>query len=754
MCEQSNDTTQPATVADILITEELTRRTPRPPDHKAENRALHAFAAYMAEQPEHLLQHLATTALSLCGATSAGVRLVETGASGEALLRWAALAGTHATQRGRVTPLENSPSEACMARRAPQLCRQPGRLYQSLAALQPPITEALVMPFPDGSRHRGTIWVMAHDGHHFDAEDVRAVTALAEFTVAAVHHADAVRNQEVRQARETRLTTELQALEELHRLTNQLLAAPNLQTALDVLLDATLALHDTTMGTLLLYSDTASGLTPLVHRGFDAASDVIPAVIDDNFDSSCGQALRSRQRVVIEDYETDPTSQSHRGTARAFGYRASQSTPLITSDGQLLGMLSTQFSQPHRPSDHELQMTDLYARQATQLIELHRSADSMREADRRKDEFMAVLAHELRDPLAPIQNALQALRWGEADRDPIRSIPALLERQVEHLVRLVDDLVDVSRISRGQVVLRRERTNLTSIIRQATEAARPSCETKQIEFTVAPSAQPLIVNGDAARLIQVIGNLLSNACKFTGTGGHIELQVESQADQAVIRIRDTGIGIAPDLFPRIFEMFGQADTVRERAHGGLGIGLTLARELVELHDGTLTVASAGPGQGSEFVVRLPLDSDPQPISAPERRGAAPSATRHRILIVDDNPDSLDSLGLLLDIIGHEVHAAADGLEAVEAAAAFRPELILLDIGLPRLDGLAACRRIRSEPWGQTMVIAALSGWGTEDDRRRSAAAGFDAHLTKPLADADLMALLDDLPVAGNTETSR
>ena len=320
-----------------------------------------------------------------------------------------------------------------------------------------------------------------------------------------------------------------------------------------------------------------------------------------------------------------------------------------------------------------------------------------------------------------------------------------MQRQVGHMVRLVDDLLDVSRISRGKIELRKEPVELASVVNHAVEAVRPLCESMDHELTVTLPPKPTYLNADPTRLAQVVGNLLNNACKFTEKGGRIRLTVERDGKQAVIRVQDTGIGIAAEQLPRIFEMFTQVDTSLERSRDGLGIGLTLVKNLVEMHDGTVEARSAGVGQGSEFVVRLPLLSEPLPALPQQPSGVKPVATvQRRILVVDDNRDAAESLAMLLKLSGHEVHTAHDGLEAVEAAAKFQPDVILLDIGLPRLNGYEAARRIREQQRDKGLMLVALTGWGQEEDRRRSEEAGFDAHLVKPVDLAALSKLLVEL----------
>jgi CheY-like chemotaxis protein/two-component sensor histidine kinase len=318
----------------------------------------------------------------------------------------------------------------------------------------------------------------------------------------------------------------------------------------------------------------------------------------------------------------------------------------------------------------------------------------------------------------------------------------MMGRQLGQLVRLVDDLLDVSRVSRGKIELRRGRVELTSVVQQAVEAVRALCEGKGHALTVAAPA-PIYLSADPARLVQVVGNLLNNACKFTPKGGAISLTASVEqgpgGGQAVIRVRDTGIGIAADQQLRIFEMFVQLDTSLERSVSGLGIGLTLVKNLVELHGGTVAVQSAGVGLGSEFEVRLPiaLDAHEQPVTT----ATETPLTGHRILVVDDNRDAAVSLADLLQLSGNQAHTCYDGLEAVRAAEVFRPDIVLLDIGLPKLNGYEVARRIREQPWGRALALVAMTGWGQEEDRERSRDAGFDAHLIKPVEYGTLLRIL-------------
>jgi CheY-like chemotaxis protein len=338
---------------------------------------------------------------------------------------------------------------------------------------------------------------------------------------------------------------------------------------------------------------------------------------------------------------------------------------------------------------------------------------------------------------------------GDAAGATVRDTSALLERQVRQLSRLVDDLLDMSRITRGRIELRKEHIALAPVVNDVVEAARISCEAMNHELTVSMPEEPLTVDADPVRLAQVIGNLLNNAVKFTDRGGHIDLRVERDGEHAIIRVRDNGIGIDLEQQGRIFDMFSQVDTSLERSRDGLGIGLTLVKALAEQHGGSVTALSEGLGRGSEFVVRLPL-VDPESVTIPAVPADLRSAGRSLVLIVDDNEDSGSSLALLLELCGHEAHAATDGIEGLALAERLRPDLVLLDIGLPGLNGYEVCRRMREEPWGKDLIIAALTGWGKEEDRNRSREAGFSAHLVKPIELAALLRLLADINPPGET----
>lgn len=377
---------------------------------------------------------------------------------------------------------------------------------------------------------------------------------------------------------------------------------------------------------------------------------------------------------------------------------------------------------------------------STDISERKREEKEHGDAERRKDEFLAMLAHELRGPLAPLRSGLHIIQRTAQFEPTLQSTVEMMDRQMRQLVRLVDDLLDINRITSGKLELRREPLMLTAVVQSAVEACRSQIDEKEHTLELDIRCNDLRVDGDFARLSQVFSNLISNAAKYTDHGGRIRVTVDADADRAIVGVEDTGIGIPPESLEQVFEMFMQLPAHKQYTGGGLGIGLSLVRELVRMHGGTVHASSAGIEQGSVFTVRLPR----LPVAA---RQLPPSATqsvpapKHRILIADDNVDAARSLALLLGLDGHDVRTAADGREAVEAARSFRPRVILMDIGMPTMDGLEATRRIRAEPWGKEVKIVALTGWGQDVDRQRSSEAGADGHLIKPVDNATLMDLL-------------
>jgi signal transduction histidine kinase len=366
--------------------------------------------------------------------------------------------------------------------------------------------------------------------------------------------------------------------------------------------------------------------------------------------------------------------------------------------------------------------------------------------DRRKDEFLATLAHELRNPLAPIRNALEIIRINGSGRSVVEDVAhKMIERQVSQLIRLVDDLLDVSRITTGRLELRRERIDLTQVIRSAVETSRPLIDAAHHELSIELPSNPILLDADPVRLAQVFSNVLNNAARYMGEGGRIRVTAERDDRMVTVIVQDFGIGIAQDMLPRVFDMFAQGEAPGEQSRGGLGIGLTLVKWLVEIHSGSVEAHSEGRGRGTSISIQLPIAAAASAPLQPTKSntGRRLSSTTHRILIADDNRDAAESMGMLLRLMGNDVRTVFDGLEAVEEAETFRPDVILLDIGMPKLNGYEAARRIRERGWSQGTKLVALTGWGRDDDKHKAAEAGFDRHFTKPIDPAVLERLIAD-----------
>jgi PAS domain S-box-containing protein len=386
-----------------------------------------------------------------------------------------------------------------------------------------------------------------------------------------------------------------------------------------------------------------------------------------------------------------------------------------------------------------------YIGTCTDITERRAAVEALLEADRQKDDFLALLAHELRNPLAPLRNGLQIMRLASGDAGAVARSRDMMDRQLSHLVRLVDDLFDVSRLNRNKMELRRSHVLFADVVGSAVETAQPAIEAAGHELTVTLPPEPIHLDADLTRLAQVFGNLLLNSARYTEAGGHIGLTATRQGGQIVVTVQDDGLGIPAAALASIFDIFSQVDRSMERGSGGLGIGLALVKGLVELHGGTVEAASPGAGKGSTFTVRLPVLGDraeaPEVLAPEEKRGAEP---KQRILVVDDHRDAADSMAMMLELKGNEVRTAHDGVEALAAAQAFQPQVVLMDIGMPELNGYEATRRIREQPWGRDMAIIALTGWGQAMDRARSSEAGCDGHLVKPVDLGDLEKLLVEL----------
>lgn len=426
---------------------------------------------------------------------------------------------------------------------------------------------------------------------------------------------------------------------------------------------------------------------------------------------------------------------------KSLGIRAYACNPLLFGD-RLLGTLSFASRRRDEFKEDELEFLETISRYVTVAYERLRLINRLREADRRKDEFLATLAHELRNPLAPIRTGFQILRMAQGDRALAEQARAVMERQMQQLVRLIDDLLDVSRITRNKLELRKERVELERVVQHAVETSKPLIESAGHELTVRLPPEPMFLNADVIRLAQVLSNLLNNAAKYTEPGGKIWLTAERQGSDAVVSVRDTGVGIPSEMLPKVFEMFTQVDRSLERSQGGLGLGLSIVKHLAEMHGGSVEARSDGYGKGSEFQLRLPLAL--LRLAPPPGDACGDSEQTGRlckVLVVDDNRGAAEMLEMMLRIMGHDTRTAHDGVQAVEAAATFLPDIVLLDIGLPKLNGYEVARRIREQPWGKSMTLIALTGWGQEDDKRKSMEAGFDHHLVKPVDPTFLEKLL-------------
>lgn len=425
------------------------------------------------------------------------------------------------------------------------------------------------------------------------------------------------------------------------------------------------------------------------------------------------RALRQRATTSGELIEIQPFQEQPRAVVLVVA------APVVGADQQLLGAVVVQ--------------TDVTARL--------RAEEALRRADRQKDVFLATLSHELRNPLAPIRTAVQLLARPGVEAQQTHWAHAVIQRQVTHMALLLDDLLDVSRITQGKLSLKRERVALPAVVDSAVEAARPLIDRKSHHLVVSLPDPPIHLVADPVRLSQVVSNMLTNAAKYTDPGGRIELAARLEAGTVALTVTDTGIGIAPDALPQVFEMFAQVHADRERADGGLGIGLALVKGIVDLHGGTVGATSDGIGCGTTFTVRLPVADDEAARPSTHGDGLRDAGARRKVLIVDDNRDSADTLVMFLQFAGHDIRVAYDGRAGLSLAQAFRPDVALLDIGMPGMDGYALARALRAEPWGQALRLVAMTGWGRDDDRRRSAEAGFDLHLTKPVDPARIEALL-------------
>jgi len=518
----------------------------------------------------------------------------------------------------------------------------------------------------------------------------------------------------------------------------------NLDQVLGEIVDAAIAISGADFGNVQVLDAETGDLKIAAQRGFPAWWIHFWDRVAEGR-GVCGTALGHGARVVVEDIEHGALFDAPAlDIQRRAGVRAVQSTPVVGRSGKPLGMLSTHYKHPTRPGNDTLRMLDLLARQAADILERASAEAALKDAnarlvdaDRRKNEFLAVLSHELRNPLVPLSNSVRVLADAVPGDEQWRRAQAVIARQVEHLTHLVDDLLEVGRIVSNKVELRCEPLDLAELARSTVDDYLGAFAAKGVHLEVRASEGPIPVNADRTRIAQAIGNLLHNAAKFTPNGGKTLLTVEmdSARREAVVCVQDSGRGIAPETLPHIFEPLTQADRSLARTEGGLGLGLAIVKGLVELHAGSVAVDSAGIGKGATFTFTLPLGNAAPSQPGPPRAAAATPPCR--VLVIEDNVDSADTLGEVLALDGHEALVAYDGPDGIEKARRFGPDVVLCDIGLPGMDGYEVARAIRADPRLRHVRLVALTGYARPDDVRKAKEAGFDAHVPKP-PDIDLL----------------
>jgi PAS domain S-box-containing protein len=454
----------------------------------------------------------------------------------------------------------------------------------------------------------------------------------------------------------------------------------------------------------------------------------------DRFGKRVAAGMHAGRTLILRDISRELEEDEGAGTFAAIGVQAAICCPLV-KEGRLVAMMIVQQDAPRDWTADDAMLVEEVVERSWAHIERVRATEALREADRRKDEFLATLAHELRNPLAPLQTALDHMRLATDNPGAMTRARATMERQLAHLVHLIDDLLDVARITRGTVDLKKEKVDFKDVAASAVETSMPLIDAGRHKLTVTLPHEPLPLDVDPTRIAQVISNLLNNAARYTDAGGQITMTALRDGADLVVSVADTGIGIPAESLPTIFDMFTQVRQIPNRTQGGIGVGLTLVRRFVELHGGTVTADSPGPGEGSTFTVRLPLATraaleNVTPAPLPAARGAHIEKA-FRILVADDNTDAAETLATTLEISGHAVRVAGNGQQAFQLALEFRPDIVFLDIGMPGMDGYEVARRLRKTPGMERVVLVALTGWGTEDDRLRAREAGFDQHLTKP-----------------------
>lgn len=585
-------------------------------------------------------------------------------------------------------------------------------------------------------------------------QNVTARTADLQEALASIAH----KKRELEVALATRdegqkqLETELEDARLVHTISATLVSEEVMEAFYHKLVEAAAVVMRSDFATLQRFDRERESLELIAHRGFDDQAQAFWKWVPPQRPTSCGMSLHQTRRVIVPDFETWEYSAGEDLDAfRAGGVASAQSTPLLSRSGALVGMISTHWKVPHEPSERDLRMIDIIARQAADLIErnmateaLQAQAKCLQEADRRKDEFLAMLAHELRNPLAPISAAAELLQRVKLDEDRVRKTSAVIGRQVSHMTGLIDDLLDVSRVTRGLIELDKVELDIQHVVNEAVEQVTPLIRSRGHELTMRLAMQSAMVQGDKKRLVQVLANILNNAAKYTAEGGHLALRTSVQDQEVLIEVTDDGIGMTPETAKYAFDLFAQAERSSDRSSGGLGLGLALVKSLVELHGGSVTCKSSGLGQGSTFSICLPrlavqrqLASRPAGVSV----ALATPAASLKILLVDDNVDAAEMLKLLLESMGHDVLVEHGPLRALEQARLYKPQVCLVDIGLPEIDGNEVARRLRAQPENTDAVLVAVTGYGQESDRASTLAAGFGHHLVKPVDTTALTSIL-------------
>ena len=667
-------------IDDVIITPELGRRPARTPDYAAECRALSSLAQAMAESPKSVFQKLADFALELCGAGSAGISVWDPTEAN--VFRWRATAGAYAPYVGGTLPRDFSPCGTVLDRNACLLMREPVRVFPYIADLSSPAREVLLVPFYQAGVAIGTVWVVAHDDMlHFDAEDARIVTSLTKFAEVAILTLNRIEAAE----RAERLRRERE--EHFH------------------------ALVTATSDVVYRMSADWSEMHPIDGRGVagnaapirDWIEKKVPEWEHARVREAIAKAIANKQVFELE-------HQAIRANG-ALAWTFSRAIPILDPEGAIVEWLGT----------------------ASDVTGAKLAEASLRD-------FIATLAHELRNPLAPISTGVSLLSDAEHPELAHKTL-GVMRRQVDHMVCLIEDLLDVSRITQGKLELRRECVSIASVVQAAIEGNQLHVDRAGHTLCTTLSREELLVDADHTRLAQVIGNLLNNACKYTPDGGRIELRTRRDGDDAVITVSDSGVGIPQSRIDDVFEMFSQVDRVVDRSRGGLGIGLSLVRRLVQMHGGSVSAFSEGTGRGSTFTVRLPLAQGAVMPATASSKAIATPALGTRVLVVDDNDDAAELLSIWLENAGYAATRTHDAKAALEIASGAAPDVVILDIGLPDMNGYELVQRLREMPQLASAVFIALTGWGTQADRRRALEAGFDVHLTKPVSGGDLRAAL-------------